>query len=660
VPAAYLAPLDEFLSASIGEITSILATHIHDLGFQQLHTTQLPSWNWQITVLKEQLAIFRELQPKLTIAIALEFSIPRRQKRIDAVLIIHNFIALLEFKSGVASIAGIRQAEDYALDLSDFHRPSREVAIFPLTVTRRSSCKVENLTEGVAGVYRGSEVGSDNLAHSLNLLTEILVDETVPPISAQEWNAGEYRPVPTIVDAACALYAGADVREIANSGASPGHLNTTIDALLDAINSAKSHRKRKICFVTGVPGAGKTLVGLNAIHNASIGNKGVFLSGNGPLVQILREALALDQNNRTAMTLENARRNASVFIQNMHDFVRTHFGPKAIPCTEHVIVFDEAQRAWNAHRNKAKMGHEISEPEVLLKIMDDVPIWAVIIALIGGGQEIHSGEAGLGEWGRALSSSFSHWDVLTSQEAVEGGESLAGHRLWESVPSTALLEYDDRLHLPVSVRSIRSEKLTIWVNRLIAGDAKNATKLASGLSDYPIMVTRSLESAKTWLQQTTLGNRRFGLLASSGAARLRAHGLETSSDFQRGYPYKYWFLKGPEDYRSSYRMEVVATEFKIQGLEIDRACLCWGGDFLWDRASGTWMASRLTGSQWRRVNSQITRQYIGNKYRVLLTRARDGMVLWVPPGESSDVTRQPDRLDSTFDFLLECGARILE
>jgi hypothetical protein len=417
--------------------------------------------------------------------------------------------------------------------------------------------------------------------------------------------------------------------------------------------------KRAICFVTGVPGAGKTLIGLNAIHNRNLASRGVFLSGNGPLVKILREALARDQQRREGVTKSRADREASVFIQNMHDFVRNHY-VEAIPCNEHVVVFDEAQRAWDAAKNEKRLGHAVSESEILLTIMDKVPDWAVVIALIGGGQEIHDGEAGLSEWGNTLASKFADWMIFAPEEATLGNDALAGATLFEDPSLNTKIQLRPQLHLPISARTLRSECVTAWVNRVLSGRADEARDIAQSIKEYPLVLTRNLEGAKRWLKSSTLGGRRFGLVGSSGAMRLRAHGIEPSSGFHRSYPFEYWFLNGKDDYRSSFQLEVMATEFEIQGLEIDRTCLCWGGDLLWSESERRWVLSRLVGTSWRRVKAGSMERYLVNKYRVLMTRARDGMVIWVPVGDVEDRTRPVAPFDETANYLASCGMVLLD
>ena len=655
VPGAYVATVERFLSDPQSEILSALVSQVPRLGFQELQVSQVPAWTEEIDILKIELArLLTGFPDAREYGVVLEFVIPRRQRRIDAVLLGRNVIVVLEFKTGQGSSA-LRQGEEYALDLADFHVPSRPALIFPVVVSTAATGDHDALTEPITRVCPAREVPPNQTADSLRQIFSRFSRLDEPVTCVSEWNRGEYRPVPSIVEAACALYAGADVREIANAGACKESLNRTTQALLEVIESAQAHGSRAICFVTGVPGAGKTLVGLNAIHNRHLAKRGVFLSGNGPLVKILREALARDQRKRESVTKRRADRDASVFIQNMHDFVRQHFGPDAVRCSEHVIVFDEAQRAWDAAKNKKKIKQEVSEPEILLSIMDKAPNWAVVIALIGGGQEIHDGEAGLSEWGRTLAMRFPHWMIFAPQEVTAGVDALAGARLFDHSSLNGAIHLQPQLHLPISARTVRSEYVTAWVNRVLAGKPSEAQEIANSIREYPLVLTRNLDTAKQWLRTSTLGGRRFGLIGSSGATRLRAYGIEPSSEFHRSYPFERWFLDDRDDYRSSFQLEVMATEFEIQGLEIDRTCLCWGGDLLWNSSASKWALARLVGTKWKALRSGWLERYLQNKYRVLMTRARDGMVVWIPGGDENDATRPIGPMNETAEYLGRCG-----
>jgi hypothetical protein len=397
---------------------------------------------------------------------------------------------------------------------------------------------------------------------------------------------------------------------------------------------------------------------------------GAFLSGNGPLVKVLSEGLARNHRDRTGESIHQSRRHVGTFIQNVHSFLKEYRSPKKVP-PERVIVFDEAQRAWDATqvekkflqrataRERDELGGLTSEPATMLSVMDRFSNWAVLIALVGGGQEIHDGEAGIAEWGRALRQFFPDWHVWASPDALEGGASVAGNRLFAEGerPDIAMREERD-LHLPVSIRSFRAEAVASWVNAVVGGRPAEALSLASQVSAFPIALTRSLERAREWLGRSTRGLRRCGLLASSGALRLRAHGLEVSSGFRGGISFVEWFLANSDDIRSSNVLEIALTEFECQGLELDWCGLCWGDDFTW--TGDGWGFRRLSGAAWKQVRKTSKQEFIRNKYRVLLTRAREGMVIWVPPGDEHDPTRDPARLDSTAEYLRTCGAKLLD
>jgi hypothetical protein len=482
-------------------------------------------------------------------------------------------------------------------------------------------------------------------------------------ISSQDWDEGAYEPVPTVIEAAMALYAGMSVREIARSHAGEENLTSVTDFLLGAVKNAQERHEKVICFVTGIPGAGKTLAGLNLVHNRAIHADGrpasVFMSGNGPLVDILREALAIDSAYRNDETLGKARKEVKTFVQNIHHFVKDNLDrPDNQTPYENAIVFDEAQRAWNGEQNSKKYKKRppiwhVPEPEMVLSIMDRHKDWAAIVALVGGGQEIHDGEAGLSEWGRALAK-YPHWRVFVSPEALKGGESVAGASLFGSEPVANRVDEERALHLGICIRSHQATELATWVNTVLKGDDKAAKELSTRFQQFPIALTRDLQKAKKWLLKHARGERRCGLVASSGATRLRAFGIETSMAIREAYSYPYWFLKPRGDIRASYQLEVVATEFEIQGLELDLVGLCWGGDLIWNRILKRWHPLQLSGNKWKDVKDSRA-IYIQNKYRVLMTRAREGLVIWVPEGDSSDPTRDVGVMNDTAEYLVSCG-----
>jgi Uncharacterized conserved protein (DUF2075) len=654
----------EFLKASPSEILGDLTDGNTRFGFPDLGREQIEAWQEEIVWLREQLSKLCRTSPEASYwGLLLEFPIPRRQHRIDAVLLSGNLIFVLEFKNWTnpSLSSAARQAEDYALDLAYFHAPSHAQTIVPVVIAPGALYKMSRDT--------GSNVRCVATAPP-NQLGALLLDiyaaekgEQSSQIDLRSWDEGIYRPVPTVIEAAMALYAGMSVREIARSHAGEANLTAIADFLLQKIVEAQTSREKVICFITGIPGAGKTLAGLNLVHNREIQEAGrpssVFMSGNGPLVEILREALAIDWAQRTGKTKHKARLHVRTSVQNIHHFVKDNLERERSQLPhEKAIVFDEAQRAWDAQQNSKKYkkrspAWHISEPEMVLKIMDRHPDWAVVIALVGGGQEIHEGEAGLSEWGKALNE-YPHWRVLASPEALKGTESVGNVALFGGGTVTERVTQEPTLHLDVCIRSHQATDLAAWVNRVLNGDASGAARLATKFSEFPIVLSRDLEQTKKWLLTNTRGERRCGLVASSGAIRLRAFGIETSMAIREAYSYPHWFLRPRGDIRSSFQLETVATEFEIQGLELDLAAVCWGGDLMWDGALQRWRALQLVGIKWKDVREPKTRR-IFNKYRVLMTRAREGLAIWVPEGDPNDSTRDVDAMNDTAEYLIRCG-----
>jgi hypothetical protein len=668
MPAYYARTIGEFLSESDTSILGTLAQANAEAKFLQLESAAIEAWRSQFEIMRGALStITQSLSGSAGWGFLLEFPIPRRQRRIDLALLARDVVFVIEFKTAKPDKGAFRQVEDYALDLADFHAPSRTAVLVPIVVAPGASNQTSDPSRGSGScVKRVQACEPSNLADRLQLDFSLYTSGTSAQIELNSWNNGAYRPVPSIVEAAMAIFSGMEVREIAHAHTDAHNLTSTVDSIFDAIEKAKRDGRKSICFVTGVPGSGKSLAGLRAVHDSRIkeklGTDPNFLSGNGPLVKILREALIRDFVRRKGQSKHKARREVETLIQNIHAFAKYYWEecPTSQP-HEKIIVFDEAQRAWSAKKNKRKFGRDISEPSMILTIMDRHPDWAVVVALVGGGQEIHDGEAGLAEWGRTLSAGFRHWRVLASPEALEGGPSVAGSRLFEGDTSGGLeIVPTPVLHLKISTRSYRAVAITEWSNEILRGNVDEALRALAEVEQFPVVVTRDLAKAKDWLRNQTRGMARCGLVASSGATRLRAYGFETSTGFHRDYPYEYWFLNGPEDVRSSFQLEVVATEFEIQGLELDWVGLCWGGDLEWDSQSGNWNTRRFVGTAWKSIKVPLNRDYVLNSYRVLLTRARQGMVIWVPPGDNSDPTLDPTGLDVTANILIKSGLKALE
>ena len=607
------------------------------------------------------LAIVKDLPEASDWWLFFEFQLPRRQKRLDLVILAKDRIIIGEFKTG-AGTAGrqaVIQVEDYALDLRDFHETSTNRLIVPIVIGNAKAVGQPDFTlANGAAITETVTIRTDQLSSAIHAICQLghsFDRTTLNPVS---WEQGSYFPVPPILEAALHLYRNHNVAEIASCSAGSENLSLTVEAIREVVSSATEKHLRVVCFVTGVPGSGKTLAGLSAVH-AHSDEKGelpaaTFLSGNIPLVKVLREALIRDAMSKDKQSRPDAKRHVNTFVESMQSFISEH-GLTDIekPPINRVIVFDEAQRAWDRDQMKKKKSIDSSEPALILEIMGRHEN-AVIIALVGGGQEIHSGEAGLKGWGDALQAD-PRWNVFASPEVIKGSSSVGGSKLFEKgIPSSInLVEHKD-LHLSVSRRTYHSRLWNEWVEAFLQADKEMACTVASAIEGFEVRMTRDLDTAREWVRSRSQGSRRCGLISSSGNLRSRAYGLEVSSSFKGGIDWPSWFLNDENDIRSSSYLEVPATEFECQGLELDEVVLCWGGDFLPENPKD-WKFSSFRGSKWVNAKNPTVQRYILSKYRVLLTRARTGLVIWVPPGISTDPTTKQFEFDSLYDRLGSFG-----
>lgn len=629
-----------------------------------VETAQKDAWLEQIRILGTVLAPYAKRG-----RLYLEYSVPRLGKRIDAVVIVDHVVFVLEFKVGETKFtsSALDQVCDYVLDLKNFHETSHDKHIAPILVaTRAPKTKFAVIaTPAQDGVLFPICASSQSLRQVIDAVLDFTKGET---IDAKQWEQGRYCPTPTIIEAAMALYRGHSVTEISRSDASATNLSLTSDAIAEIIEKSRNLGQKSICFVTGVPGAGKTLVGLN-IATKYIDKKNeshsVYLSGNGPLVSILREALARDRVQRELeagrrMSKTQARSEVQLFVQNVHHFRDDCLADVTRPPLEHVVLFDEAQRAWNQQQTAAFMQRKRnkpdfaqSEPEFLISCLDRHTDWAVIVCLVGGGQEINVGEAGIGEWIESILRSFPAWHVHLSSR-LHDSEYGAGATL-RALEHRQRVAFQDELHLGVSMRSFRAERVSTLVKQLLDLEQAQAEETLRAMRNrYPIVITRDLGKAKAWLRKKARGSERYGMIVSSQAQRLKPHAIDVKTPVDPIH----WFLDGKEDVRSSYYLEDVVTEFQVQGLELDWACVTWDGDFRY--AESSWQYFSFVGDRWNRVLKAERRMYLKNAYRVLLTRARQGMVIVVPPGDPEDPTRHSDFYDPTFDYLQRVGFEVLE
>jgi Uncharacterized conserved protein (DUF2075) len=585
----------------------------------------------------------------------------RMGKRADAVLVIGEFVLVVEFKVGASehSSSAYDQVVDYALDLKNFHEGSHGVPIVPILVSTNAE------SSGTPKpVFQPDQVAAPigTNAQGLGaLLRHLCAVETASRIDVDVWGAKGYRPTPTIIEAAQVLYETHSVLEISRSEAEE-NLHETAASLNQIIDRARQFHKKAIAFVTGVPGSGKTLAGLNFATRRSEEHHdehAVFLSGNGPLVTVLREALARDKARREAVSKKSAEREVRSFIQNIHHFRDEYVGNSDVPL-EKVVIFDEAQRAWTRaqaasfmQRKRGQSGFDMSEPEFLISVMDRHLDWCTIICLVGEGQEINTGEAGISEWLLALQERFVSWEIYASPHiSVNEDDSGADSR---ELLASGRINSEKHLHLAVSIRSFRAEALSEFIGHVIDGDAIAAQRCYHRIREaYPILLTRNLDAARSWLRSQARGTERTGLVASSGAIRLRPEGIYIKAAIDPAN----WFLNDRTDVRSAYYLEEVASQFDVQGLELDWVGVCWDGDF--HQRDGEWICQSFEGTKWRSVKDLSRRSFLRNTYRVLLTRARQGMIIFIPKGAPSDPTRSPSFYDGTIEFLQLCGLSLID
>lgn len=653
----YRNSIQRFLKSSADEIIgSMTRANEFDATF-----LQNKSWELQIPILKKALVEFDG-------EVYFEFSIPRMGKRVDTLIIVKNVVFVIEFKVGEKHFLNhnIEQVWDYALDLKNFHKTSHSVVLVPVLIATESRKNITEiqLTSHNDNLTLPVKIGSEGLCEVIQNALDFFSDE--PQIDIPEYVNGGYMPTPTIIEAAVSLYTTHSVKNITRSDADAKNLTITTSKISEIIDRARNSNNKIICFVTGVPGAGKTLVGLNVatahLDNEN-GNASVYLSGNKPLVDILQEALARDKVKRerkkgNTITKKAAKQAVKAFIQIIHHYRDEYLKNLEAPY-DHVAIFDEAQRAWNKEQTikfmKQKKGihdFDFSEPEFLISCLNRHKDWAVVVCLVGGGQEINTGEAGISEWLDAIDNTFPDWEIYISQNLADSEYMAMG--AIEKLKLQGRVKFDDNLHLSVSMRSFRAEKLSSFVKNLLDLNIENAKEDFLQFSKkYPIVVTRDIIKAKKWLKEKARGSERYGIVVSSQALRLKPFAIDVKSPMN----YVNWFLDDKDDVRSSFYMEDVVTEFHIQGLELDWSCVVWDGDLR--HSKNEWQTYSFRGKKWQNINKIERKKYLLNAYRVLLTRARQGMVIVIPEGNENDHTRKKEYYDPTFNYLIDIGIPLI-
>ena len=697
---------DRFIYADSNSLLGLLCDKYHGEAL----TTTREAWKSEISIMKQALSDYSGENGQ----IVFEYDIPRLGKRIDVVLLLKGIVFCLEFKVGESKIleSDIDQVLDYALDLKNFHKFSQDRIIVPILIATKHN---DSSTSIQMSVYDDRVVnplvsGENGIS---NLISEVLVKfPNESPVNSN-WIISPYAPTPTIIEAAKSLYENHSVENITRHEADKVSTDKTIAYILKVIQDSKEKQKKSICFVTGVPGAGKTLVGLDVAikqtyqgHDEPVKDEGaVYLSGNGPLVAVLTEALAQDNFKRCRdknekKKLTDSRREVSKSIQMIHRYRDNMLAKiknpvengvleidpeKAVKMekagfgeVEHVAIFDEAQRSWTHKRladylkrggtygNKLKVPNfPMSEAAFLIWSLDQREDWATIVCLVGGGQEINTGEAGISEWIKALNERFPHWNVYISPKLIQA--EYAEGKVNELLKENRHVTFDESLHLGVSLRSYRAEKLSAFVHALLSFD-ESASRIYDEIKDhYPIVLTRDMAKAKEWLHKKVRGTERTGVLVTKESARYKPLGIHILPSGDENAVH--WFLEDKVDTRSSNYLEDAATEIQVQGLELDYTCLLWDADMRYE--NGKWCFYRFNGqTKWVRQtgnteNNIELQKYMLNAYRVLLTRARAGMVICVPAGNSNktvsgfweDSTRLPEYYDGTYQYLKSLGIK---
>ena len=663
--AWYSAKLRDFVNENTESIAGVLSKSGADRNLA-INPETLMSWRNTIEGLRKSSNDWISANPSaLDWSLLLEYEVPRRSKRIDAVILAHDIVGLVEFKDGAAGYARDArwQAEQYALDIRDFHAVSRGKKIVPFLVATSAENSLEQPQYSTdMAPYPLACVNFDGLTNGINRVFSKLSKLSDTPIVLDDWNHSSYKPTPWIVEAAREIFNQNDIREI--RAAESHNLDETVACVIELIDFCQQNQKHGIAFITGAPGSGKTLAGLQVVHSIRALDSNnealaVFLSGNRPLVEVIRESLSIDAATHGQSKKEMSRI-AATFVQHAYQFRDHHVKEVSQIPEEHVILFDEAQRAWDAKQVGSKTNMDIprSEPELFLDIMGRRSDWSVIIAVVGSGQEINRGEAGLGEWGRAILYSDREWVVRASPQVVSENPNIPGGTLLQQGETYEYLTTDERLHLEMNLRSPRAERLNHFVDAVINLEVDTAKILFKSITDFPIFVTRDLAAAKQWLKDRTDVDHRCGLVANTSARRLRAWGLDTKVLYADA-AWANWFLKPQGDIRSSHQLEVPATNFDCQGLELDWVGMCWGNDVTVNSTYDSWVTNKLSGTTWQSAKGD-QRRFMLNSYRVLLTRARKGMVIWIPNPDTGDVTMDVNGLNRTADMFAEIGVPSLD
>ncbi|WFN33462.1 DUF2075 domain-containing protein [Methanogenium sp. S4BF] len=616
LPCGYRSELSEFLEVSYSDWLGQLQNHHIQCMHEPASRSQITAWKNSFKVLQRELPKLIEAHPDACQwSILFEYELPREGgRRPDVVILGQGTIYVIEFKDfRVMHQAHVDQVDAYARDLQHYHALSHDYQVIPLLLLTKSASRFEK-SEKVR------IISPDTLVKAI-IAQNISTDTSwIDPVA---WLNADYSPLPSLISAARIIFNNEPLPHIRR--ALSAGIPQTIEALNGVAQKAKEKNERHLAFVTGVPGAGKTLVGIqfvyeNVLVESVISKNAVFLSGNGPLVQVLKHALK-----------------TSVFVQDVHRFLKQYGGTKTKIPHEHIWIYDEAQRAWDAKQVEEKRGHSTSEPEDFLTIGERMDSWVLMIALIGEGQEIHLGEeSGLPQWNEAIAEMEGSWTVHCPTKIAS------------VFPDATAIQTNEALDLTITLRSHLAEDVSEWIQNVLDGDFVQARELADRMYEqgFDMYITTQLSLATEYVKDRYMGQseKRYGLLASSKAKNLPDYGIHNEFNYTRTMKVGPWYNDPQDSPQSCCALHDVATEFSCQGLELDFPIVCWGSDFCWDEDQSQWKSPKVT----RMNKARDPHRLRMNSYRVLLSRGRDGFIIFVPPEQ---------RMASTYRALKAAGVR---
>ncbi len=686
--AWYDSPCNNFINSKTDSVVGQLARSAAREGWGTT-PEQEQEWTKSVDILKSTLSEKKEgrseiLQSALADprlhefqSIILEYDFRRRGLRMDCVLLAPGIIVILEFKRHEPTLADRDQAMSYAINLCEFHEVTQkgihkgDAIIAPIVVSTRTKVTSDNNVSFQSkpwdaifsmALMSDAETLADTLASVLSFR------RGTHPISCNEWVSSKFKPSSSIIDAAVSLYGQHSVSAIEEHALPTKIIKECVKELESIVREVREKKEKRVIFISGAPGAGKTLVGLQLLFGTE---KSVFVTGNAPLVDVLQLALKNSYREKNAANQLNIPSgykkeqisrviNLATFnIEKAHRFLKDR-STLSTPTDETLVIFDEAQRTYLKGRSVVSERLERDEAELILEALEkqNPGKGLVIICLLGHNQAINTGESGVISWFKAVNKAKG-WSYQIDEKTLSLNglfDDISSRQMWSNHSKRKSLE---KGHLDHSLRFWKNRDVEIWASAVVHGDSDKAMEVATSLGQEGIRIylTRELKTAKNWVNGLRVGEERLGMIASSQARRLIAEGIHIlpQSDSKIGH----WMLAPSGDIRSSNTLDVAQNQFQIQGLELDYALVCWDADFR--RAKTGWEAYNISGTKWQKQSKKEEQAYRENSYRVLLTRARKGMVIYIPNGDESqiDETRNPSFYDGIFEFLVTCGCVVI-